>query len=357
MGNGSLHAAGSAALAGLSPQRLDATVRADQLPITAGPVGLFLDAEADLHGEKTAPRTFAGKVTLTRGSARLPKLAGGRRLQPLGPLPDVVFVDERALRERARHEAARAGPSLHALIAAHVPGPFHVRSPEIDADFKGDLQLALAAPATTLSGSIEAEGGWVEILGRRYEVEHARFGFGGEAPPDPALDVRITRQVSDAQIIVEVHGTAKRPELALASEPPIYDQSQIVGIIVSGDPGTQRVSDQTLESRAVGALSSLVVGKLKDQILPILPIDVLKVATGPGGFGGLTTTRVEVGKYLTENIYVSYVHQFGVVQIGTQRVNANQAEVQYRFKRRYEIDTSFGDAGVGAVDFFFTFRY
>ena len=37
--------------------------------------------------------------------------------------------------------------------------------------------------------------------------------------------------------------------------------------------------------------------------------------------------------------------------------NSNEARVEYRFKRHYEVDTRFGDAGVAGVDLFWTIRY
>jgi translocation and assembly module TamB len=105
----------------------------------------------------------------------------------------------------------------------------------------------------------------------------------------------------------------------------------------------------------LGAVSSLVVNKLKEQVLPGLPIDVIRFDSG-GSAGGLAASRLEVGKYLTDNIYVSYVHQFGE-PAGLRRVNSNEAQLDYRFAHHYEIDTVYGDAGVGAADLYWTIRY
>jgi translocation and assembly module TamB len=301
---------------------------------------------------------MAGRLTVRDGTARLPSIAGGRKLQSVGPLKDVVFVDAAAARQAAaKRAAARGGGGLHAQLTARLPGPFHVRSKEVNADLKGDLTVEIVGPVTRISGAIESLGGWADLLGRRYQLERARLGFDGSPELDPALDIRATREVSDATIVIEVHGTARQPQLVFSSEPPIYDTSQVVAIVVSGDPGTERVSDRSLDQKVVGALSGAIVGKIKDQIAPQLPIDVLKVdVAGSDGFG-LGQTRIELGKYVTESIYVSYVHQFGQPITGTRRINSNQAQIEYRFKRRYVVQTMFGDAGVGAIDFFWTLRY
>jgi autotransporter translocation and assembly factor TamB len=105
-----------------------------------------------------------------------------------------------------------------------------------------------------------------------------------------------------------------------------------------------------------GVVSGLIIGKVKDAIAPRLPIDVIKLDVGGQDYAGVTQTRVEVGKYIADNVYLSYVHQFGSSS-GLKRVNSNEAHVEYRFLRRYELGTVFGDAGVGSIDFYWTYRY
>lgn len=355
VGEGSLVANGSAQLVGLKPQRADFKAYARKFPIPTGSFGAWLDADITLHGEQTADG-MTGTVTLDKGTASLPKLAGGKKLQATGPLPDVKFVDLRARHAEAERKEAEHAPAT-AQILVHIPGPFHVRSKELSADLKGELDIMISGPVARLTGQVESLGGWMELLGRRYNLDKVRIGFGGEPEPDPELDIRLTRELSETTIVIEVHGTAGKPQLVLASDPPIYDQSEVIAAILSGDPANQRVDDRSLDQKVTGAVSSLLVGKIKDQIAPNLPIDVIKVNTGTEGATGLADTRIEVGKYITDTVYVSYVHQFGSTLVGTQRVNSNEADVDWRFKKHYDLETAFGDAAVGRVNLYWTLRY
>jgi translocation and assembly module TamB len=353
--DGKIKASGSARLAGLRPESVDLRAEASKFPLPTGQFGAWLDANVTLHGEQT-PEGMSGTLVVEKGTANLPKLAGGKKLQPTGPLEDVKFVDAKARRDEARRkEAEKQAPTTELL--ARIPGPFHVRSKELSTDLAGNVQVAIAGPVMRLTGHVHTNGGWLELLGRRYNIEKARVGFGGEAELNPELDVRLTRELSNTRLIIEVHGTAKKPELVLSSDPPIYDQAQVIAAILSGDPATQRVDDRSLDQKVTGAVSGLLVGKIKDQIAPNLPIDVIKVETGTEGATGLADTRVEVGKYITDSIYVSYVHQFGATFVGTQRINSNEAELQWRFKKHYELETAFGDAAVGRLNLFWTIRY
>jgi translocation and assembly module TamB len=356
LADGNVKANGKVTLAGLEPETVQAKIYSHKLPIEPGTFGLWVDAEITVDGKAT-PDGLTGTVTVEKGTANLPKLAGGKSLQKVGPLEDVRFTDPRALRAEAKKRAKEAEDSGTALeLRARIPGPFHVRSKEISTDLKGTLLVSVAGE-TSISGHVEASGGWIELLGRHYTIDKARVGFGGGEEIDPTLDIKLTRELSETMIVIEVHGTAKKPTLVLASDPPIYDQSQVIAAILSGDPATQRVDDRSLDQKVTGAISGLVVGKIKDQIAPNLPIDVIKVDTGSEGSTGLGDTRLEVGKYITDTVYVSYVHQFGSTMVGTERINSNEANLEWRFKKHYAIEGAFGDAAVGRVNFYWTIRY
>ncbi len=359
-GDGWAKASGSAQLEGLAPVRADLLAEINHFPSMAGDTGFYVDARVKAHAQ-TSGDTLTGEVTVLNGMVRLPKLKGQRQLQPLKPMTDVVFTDTRAAQARRAQEAqAQATQSSssfpsHIVITASIPGQVYVRSTEVNTGLHGMVQADLDGPDVRLTGSAETLSGWLELMGRRYEIDHAKVAFGGEPVPNPELDVRVTRQISDAQIIIEVHGNAAKPELVLSSEPPLYSQSQIIGIIIGGDPNAEPQSSQNLQQKAVGAVSGLILGQIKDQFASKLPIDVLKIDLGNQGYG-FESTRLEVGKYLTDDLYLSYLHQFGNLS-GLRKINANQASLEYHFLRAYSFQTLFGDAGVGSLDFYWTHRF
>ena len=354
VGNGSLTAKGSAQLDGFdTPFGVDGSAQALHFPLRVGSLAAFVDGKAELHGARK-DGVLAVSATLHDGLAQLPKLVGGKRTQSLTPTPEVLFTDPEALALRADEAAELAEDApVRASIKAHIPGPFRMRSSELGTDLDGDLDVELLGEVLRISGTVDSSWGRIDLLGRRYEIEHVHVSFDGNPKPDPALDIKITRAVDAATVIIHVRGTMNQPELELSSEPPIYDQSQIIGIIVSGDPGSTRISDAATDQKVVGAISGVLVNQIKDQIAPGLPIDVIRIDNNDAASG---TSRLEVGKYITDSIYVSYIHQFGA-PTGLHPVNANEAQLQYRFKRRYQLETKFGDAGVGALNFYWSLRY
>ena len=87
-------------------------------------------------------------------------------------------------------------------------------------------------------------------------------------------------------------------------------------------------------------MATAVLSKLADQVAPALGLDVLRVEgqevkNDKGEATGDTDTRVEVGKYVTERIYLSYAHIFGA----PDNANQNEAHVEYRMTRRVVMET------------------
>ena len=290
--------------------------------------------------------SFDGTVTVDNSSVALPRIASKKKLQPTGALQDVVLVDE-------KQKVSGGGPGVNLDFKIHIPGPFLIHGPEVSTELSGDLEIAARHGEVSISGTVGTTSGWIDVLGHRFLIDHVSVAFDGEDKPDPALDIRVTRQRSDALLWVDVSGTASEPHINFGSDPAIFSESEILAMLISDDPSAG-VADTSLSDKVVGAISGVIVGKLKDQLAPSLPIDVLKVDVA--GHDGVASTRIEVGKYLTPKIYISYVHQFGTTQ-GLQPRNSNEATVEWRFAKHTEIDTTFGDAGVGAADLLFTWRF
>ncbi len=337
----------------LSPKTVSIKAHAQNFPVIGGPAGSLVDGDVTIEAQREND-LLVGKILVENGIARLPKVESGKSLQSTGALKDVVFEDAQARRER--EEEARAKVEADRVqLSTRIP-EFKVRSKEASIDLKGNLEIDLTSKLAKISGSVEALGGWLELIGRKYRIDHARIGFDGSPDLNPSLDIRISRDVTDTTVMVDVHGSARKPTVKFSSDPPIYDEAQVLGIIISGDPADQQTSDRSLASQAVGVISNVVIGKIKDQLAPSLPIDVLKIDVAGDSSNPAAQTRLEVGKYLTDNIYVSYIHTFGQ-QISLRPVNSNEAQVEYRFAKRFTLQTVFGDAEVGGVDLLWRLRY
>ena len=128
---------GRAALDGMSPTRVEASVEAERFPIIQGGIAAEVNARIAIRGTRNA-EGLTGTITVEDGSARLPKLAVAKKLQSTGALDDVVFVDADGKRRKAK---ATDGARSRTSLVARIPGPFRVRAPELNTDLQGTIEL------------------------------------------------------------------------------------------------------------------------------------------------------------------------------------------------------------------------
>jgi autotransporter translocation and assembly factor TamB len=355
-GDGAVSAEGTITLAGLVPTQAEMTAHARKFIINAGEVtGARLEGDFRLTA-RNQDGALQAHVDVSHGVVSVPQIGGARKLQSTAKLEDVRFVDA-AARAAARRSASKqqvSGTTQKVDVRATAER-FAVRGKEIDADFATQLEVRTdEAGQMALYGEVTALSGHLTLFGRDWDLDRVHVSFDGEPEPDPGIEVRLTRQFTDATVTIAVTGTLKKPTLTLTADPPLYDQAQIVSLILTGDTGGQPGTGGSFSP--VGAISGLVLGQIAGKIAPHLPVDVLKVDVNKEDQPGVATgteTSVEVGKHVTDRIYLSYTHVFGA---NTDQ-NSNEAHVEYKVTRRWLLETVFGDAGVGGIDMYWTYRY
>ncbi len=375
-GDGLLEGKGHVLLDQLRPASMVLTAHAKDFQVdVAGASGGRLDGDLAIEAALRAS-VLSGELRVPRAALWLPRLggaasagaAGNSSLQSLEPHAHLHFVDAAA---RAAHEKAAAaeakrqasGSLLTEVDIRAVAETVYVRGREFELELESDLHIGNAhgaAPSPrlrpALSGTVRVRRGRIEFSGRRFAVERGTVTFDGAEDPNPALDIRLAHGLREAVIAVEVGGTLKKPEVRLLCDPPIYDQAQIVSLILTGRAGSQGVAGENLDATA--ALTSLLFAQIAGRIVPQLGLDVVRIAnvqqrTTEGQITGQTDTRVEIGRYVGDRIYLSYAHVFGAGD--TQ--NSNEAQIEYRLTSRWIIETVLGDSGVGGVDALWTHRY
>src|SRR5207253_9630585 len=105
-------------------------------------------------------------------------------------------------------------------------------------------------------------------------------------------------------LVADIHGRSSLPRLDLSSDPGVYNQSQLFGFFMGGEPGGD--PGEASRDAAAGAGASLLSSKLAGQVsraqsyLPIRIVDTLRYDPA----NSTSSETIRGGRKLTRHIYV-----------------------------------------------------
>ena len=363
--SGTLQVKGWVTSAGLALQQLDVAIQAEKFTALHTP-----DMEAMLTGNIAVRGSLkeldaTGKITVPRARIRLSGVLGGgpsdvtpQELTVEGVYgPGVgVVVDTHGRTPVIQKQQPL--PFLRTDITLEMPRNTWVQGTNTAVEMRGNMRItkALAQPFI-LDGTIETLRGFASFYGKKFTVQEGKVVFPGTEEINPFLDVWVTHTVSEYDVSIKVGGKAHQPTLTLSSVPEL-PQADIVSLLVFGKT-TDRLTNSEQSSMGIQAqqlVGGVVAGELEKALAKPLGLDTIEVEAGkePG------TGSVSVGRYITQDIFLSYERELGNKSDNTKAGNtkgANTVGIEYSIKRRLKLKGSGSDTGESALDLLWRHDY
>ncbi len=249
-----------------------------------------------------------GDGVRVRGEVVIPKAyLSPPELAPRGVTPssDVVIVSAPADSPHAVQGGTPGAPFPLDVRVTVTMGDVTVAATGFEAELGGAITVIQTPDLPPRAeGSLAIENGEFEVFNQRLEVQRGRVLFSGQAIANPGLDVRVARIVEEVTAGAQVTGTVQNPRMDLFSEPAMPD-SNILSYLVLGRAPDARSSGETSRLlQAAGGLAGAGGSALGSAVAGSLGLDELGVSSGDGQ--GLEQASVNIGKYLTPELYVGY---------------------------------------------------
>ncbi len=219
-------------------------------------------------------------------------------------------------------------------------------------ELKGNLDIDKEfGEEVRITGDINTVRGTYETLGKLFRIEQGRVSFSGAPEINPNLDITALYRVSDVQIYINITGTGKAPEIKLTSDPPMQE-TDIVSYLVFGAPSDQISSGDrsAISGVATGIAGGIAAAQLERLLGDRLSPDVLSVAGGTNG------PQIEVGKYVTRDLYIAYERGTTESILDSTNITTNRILLEYTIFDSVSIDADVGGENPGA-DLFYNFNY
>jgi len=347
---GLLSVSGAVDLTDLTNVGFDVDLRATRFgAIRRQRMNFLLSGNAHLGGTYAAPE-LTGDFRISNGTVRADQFFRDRSVVDLSDPAVIQFIDTTLVAER-RLVARAQNPFLRNLRvdATMSVGPnLWLRSQQLELDMGGTLRVTMnrAQQDMQVVGPLSLERGRfryeVGPYSRNFKITSGSIDFIGTPGVNPNLDINAeyeTRTTRGVVLTVTLHvtGTMLEPSLSLSSDPQLAE-SDLVCYVFFGSPcvavtgtqgsgaelGTQLARDQVLGTVS-SSLSSVLVGETGLDFLDIRSgASVRPYGTSTASESFFSDTEVEIGKYLSRDVFVSVRQAIG-------RAVPPAVRVEYKF--------------------------
>ncbi len=335
-----------------------------------------ISGNARLTGNSDEPR-FAGSITVLRSSIFLPALMeeaaaaqAGDESMPLlvrATLAPDTLADSSAAgpsTEKAPSYAAQTDwyNNLRGQFKVTIPRNTWLRSPDMNIEIgEGDLDLVKNGPEFELFGSLKIMRGQYNLYGRRFMIVQGDLFFQGGTDYNPEVTMRAQYVFRNAErekkvLTLDVSGKAFTPTLRFAlDDVPIEEKDAIAYVIygrsmdelTSGQQSTASVAEADL---ARGAAANILSNQLSRTLGSTLGLDVIDISSQ----GTLASTTMTVGKYVSNNLFMSYQRAMGQTQ-GEEAI-PEIVTLEYELHKYLFLQLLHGDDKTSGLDFIFKYQ-
>ena len=293
-----------------------------------------------------------GDLSVPRARIRLDFFgAGPASVSPSDLTVSGVYGGDPEEEAGAKEEAEPESPVMRMLqteLRLRLPRNVWVVGPETAVEVQGSLLVDKNFNKPfVIGGSAQAVRGFVTYRGRKFEIERGRITFTGADKINPILDVVGRHDVSDYAITLHVEGESRRPRLTFSSTPDLPDED-ILSLLAFGKT-IDRLSgseQSALSAQGAAIAGNILSGILEKRVGNTLGLDTLEVDVGDE----LGTGSVRGGRYVTQDLFLSYERQLG-------EQSGNTVEVEYSLGPRVKLKGASDDQGQSSLDLFWRIEY
>ncbi len=228
---------------------------------------------------------------------------------------------------------------------------FIVKTNDFDLKLVGGLKVQGALSAPKLNGGLQIKQGYVTFLDKKFRVSDGKVIFADSTGEDMILDIRAKTEIDDIDVFVDISGILAQPMVTFSSS-PVLSESEIISLLMFNknyagltEGEVETILKEEMINLIAQGLSIRFLNQIEDEIANSLGLDDFKIETifkkeqdsdlaFIPGFA-LETLAFKVGKYFTENFYLSYSAPLFEMEIG-------DLELEYKISDDLTLNTQVG---------------
>jgi translocation and assembly module TamB len=198
--------------------------------------------------------------------------------------------------------AARRGLAIALDVTLKAPRRVFVRGRGLDIELSLDAHVGGTTLRSDLTGTARVVRGDYDFAGKRFEFDDRGVVYLSSRPENIRLNLTATREDPTLTAVVQIRGTAAKPEITLTSS-PVLPNDEVLSQVLFGRSAAQLSPIEA--AQLASAISALAGGGGFDVIGNLRNFAGLdRLAFGGDPQAGMT---VAGGKYLTDDVYLELI--------------------------------------------------
>lgn len=242
-------------------------------------------------------------------------------------------------------------------IKVNIPRNTWIKNDDMRIELSGDLELRKNKGFFELFGTVDVVRGQYDLFGRTFKIDQGTITFhGGEGfKPEVNIEASYTFRNSDKAeqaLAVNISGTMETPKVNFTLDGSSINEGDALSYIIFGRSlneltisQQENISGSGTTSMAGSAAASLLSSQLTKFLGDKLDVDYIEVKSG-GNFENATVT---VGKYITNDIFVSYEKRFG--ETSQKDIDKYEVKLEYLIFKFlfFQLNNSSSDSGFDVI--------
>jgi len=219
-------------------------------------------------------------------------------------------------------------------------------------ELRGDVDLVKTGPDFEIFGNIDVVRGYYIFYGRRLKIDEGEIIFQGGEDFDPTMNIKAEYTYRDSEKVkrvlgLSITGLLSDPKISFTLDDNYLSEGDAVSILVFG-----RTSDEMSSSGQSGLVSAagskMIAKVLTSQLSKTLGarfnLDMIEI----NATENWQSAAFVVGKYITNNLFVTYQRGFG--ETDGEEITPETVTLEYELNRIFFLHLQSGSSKTSGLD-------
>ena len=337
-------------------------------PVDHPRFNMQVDGNASLGGKKDSV-IFDGNLTVPQSEFYLPAIYNLMGKVEAPEIPKPLLVQAMDVQTTPKDPVASDSikvantdsvnwsyfDHLTGTIKLNIPQNTWIKDEDMHIEISGDLKMIKHPTFFELFGTLDVVRGQYDLFGRTFIINDGSINFEGGENIMPKVNINASYAFRNAQQVqqkldVSITGTAENPSVKFSLDGSSVSEGDALSYILFGKSMNELSMNQQENVAGAGniagkAAASILSSQLTSYLGKKLNVDYIEVK-GSGDFNNAT---VVVGKYITNNLFVSYEQRFG--ETDQKNMAKYEVKLEYELFRSlfFQLNNSSNDSGFDVI--------